>query len=343
MPGERTPVLSGFRPTSDLTVGNYFGAVKPALEIQGDPANELSVFVADLHGLTDHDPREIAPYRTGVIRDCVALGIDPDRTTLYLQSQIEPEVTQIANRIAPYAGVGELARTPNLKEKMNTLRRQGVGSEEDDDALAANYALLGYPVLMAADIYSQRAELVAVGEDQIPHLEFAREVARRFNNKFGEKGHPVLVEPAILAVDSVRIMSLDGKGKMSKSQPNQALMFTDDPDEARKKIRRATTAEAGAWNSVLESHFGIARGLASTPEQVVELDEIRSAHMGGEAVMGTFKSRWADIFQERLVGFQEKRAQISDTDVAAILEQGGQRAGEQASGVLADMRTSMGM
>lgn len=339
---ERTPVLSGFRPTSDLTVGNYFGAVKPAIEIQDDPTKELSVFVADLHGLTDHDPREIAPYRTGVIRDCMALGIDPEQTTLYLQSQIEPEVTQIANRISPYAGVGELARTPNLKEKMSMLRGQGKELGEADDALAANFALLGYPVLMAADIYSQRAAEVAVGEDQIPHLEFAREVARRFNAKFGEQGHPVLVEPAILAVDSVRIISLNGKGKMSKSRPSQALMFTDDPDEARRKIQRATTAEQGTWNPVIESHFNVAQGLA-TPEQAEELDQLRLAHLGGRAVMGTFKSRWADIFEHRLVAFQEARARITDEDVQAVLDKGGARAGQQAGSVLADMRIAMGM
>lgn len=341
MSAERIPVLSGFRPTSDLTVGNYLGAIRPALEIQSDPTKDLSVFVADLHGLTDHDPREIAPYRSGVIRDCVALGIDPEQTTLYLQSQVEAEVVQIANRIAPYATVGELARTPNLKEKMGLLR--GQEPTDDEEALAANYALLGYPVLMAADIYSQEATLVAVGEDQIPHLEFARTVARRFNNRFGANGHPVLVEPSILAVDSVRIMSLSGKGKMSKSQPEQAIMFTDDPGVARKKIQRAATAEAGEWNDTLASHFTVAEGLATTAEQLTELDEIKTAHRRGRAVMGAFKAHWAAIVEERLVGFQDARARISDDDVAGILERGGARAGEHASTVLANMRTSMGM
>ena len=201
---ERQRIITGFRPTSDLTVGNYLGAIKPVLEIQSDSKNDLYVFVADLHGLTDHDPRELAPYRTEVISDARALGLHHTRTSMYLQTDIESEVVQIANRISPYISVSELARTPNLKEKMQTAVRKG--DLDTEDATAANAALLNYPILMAADIFAQKTPLVAVGQDQEPHLELARVIARRFNKAFDTD---ILVEPQIFATNSLHILSLE--------------------------------------------------------------------------------------------------------------------------------------
>lgn len=330
-------IISGFRPTSDLTLGNYLGAIKPALEIQEDPDKESYVFVADLHGLTDHDPREIAPYRTEVVHDCLALGVDPSKTHIYLQSDTEQEVTQIANRLAPYISVSELARTPNLKEKMQTAVRKGTANT--DDPMIANYGLLGYPVLMAADIFAQQASKVAVGEDQEPHLELARVLARRFNRRFGADN--LLVEPSIFAVEALRIVSLDGKGKMSKTNPSQAIMLSDDPNEARKKIKRAATGEAGVWNPTLESHFLVATRTASD-DKLKELDELREAHMAGESVMGKFKQVWGDVTEELLVDFQAKKAMISEDEVRDITHEGGVIAAQNARFVLESMRKAMG-
>ena len=267
-------VIGGFRPTSDLTMGNYLGAIKPSLEIQEDPNKELFVFVADLHGLTDHDPREIAPYRSEVIHDCMALGLDPDKTNIYMQSDTESEVSQIANRLSPYVSVAELARTPNLKEKMQTAMR--CGQVDAEDSMKANFGLLGYPVLMAADIFAQDSERVAFGEGQEPHLELARMIARQFNRQFEGYGESeILIEPTILSLEALRIVSLDGKGKMSKTNPAQAIMLSDDTVSARKKIKRATTAMAGEWNSTIESHFTVATAIAS--EQDTKRDKKRSS------------------------------------------------------------------
>jgi tryptophanyl-tRNA synthetase len=332
-------IISGFRPTSDLTLGNYLGAIKPALEIQDDPSKELYVFVADLHGLTDHDPREIAPYRSEVIHDCLALGVDPDRTTIYLQSDTEAEVTQIANRLAPYASVAELARTPNLKEKMQTAVRRG--QSDTDDPMKANFGLLGYPVLMAADIFAQGATKVAVGEDQEPHLELSRTIARRFNRRFEAAG--LLPEPEIFAVEALRIVALDGKGKMSKTNPPQAIMLSDDPEEAALKIRKATTASAGEWNPVLDSHFLVASRTTTDPETLAHLESLRSDHMNGKQVMGEFKKIWANITQDLLVDFQAKKAAISDEEVTKVTNQGGKIAANNAQNVLRGMKDAMGL
>ena len=332
-------IISGFRPTSDLTLGNYLGAIKPALDIQSDPDKELYVFVADLHGLTDHDPREIAPYRSEVIHDCLALGIDPEQTTIYLQSDTEAEITQIANRLSPYVGVSELARTPNLKEKMQTAVRRG--QAESDDPMKANFGLLGYPVLMAADIFAQNATKVAVGEDQEPHLELARTIARRFNRRFEVDG--LLPEPGIFAVEALRIVALDGKGKMSKTNPQQAIMLSDDPLEARAKIKRATTASAGEWNPVIDSHFLVATRTTTNPEVLAHLDELKTEHLGGAAVMGEFKKTWGDITEALLVDFQDKKARISPEEVKKVTDRGGEVATENATEVLRSMKDAMGL
>lgn len=337
MSERRQRVLSGFRPTSDLTIGNYFGAIKPALEIQDDDTKDLTVFVADLHGLTDSKPSEIAPYRKTVVHDCLALGIDPQKTTLYLQSDIEAPVSQIANRVSPYISVAELSRTPNLKEKLQHIR--GESEDSNVDTTAANLALLNYPVLMAADIYSQQAELVAVGEDQEPHLEITRKIARRFNRDFGDK---LLVEPQILAIKALRILSLDGKGKMSKTNARQAILLTDDPDYARQKISKAATASTGEWNPVIESHFTIAEGLVTSIDQLQELNEMRDRHLGGVACMKEFKDLWADLVQDKLVDFQAKRAQLNEKDVDEALRKGESRAYVSAQRVLDSIKESTG-
>jgi tryptophanyl-tRNA synthetase len=335
---ETTRVISGFRPTSDLTVGNYLGAIRPSMEIQDDPNNDLYVFVADMHGLTDHDPREIAPYRKEVVHDCLALGIDPNKTTIYLQSDIEEPVTLIANRLSPYISVAELARTPNLKEKMQTAVRRG--ETDSDDALKANFGLLGYPVLMAADIFAQKTPLVAVGEDQEPHLELARKMAGRFNRRFDAQ---VLVEPRILAVEGIRVVGLDGKGKMSKTNPNQAIMLTDDPDYARRKIRKAVTAPVGEWNNVLESHFLVAEHTTDDEGQLAELKDLREAHLSGRPVMGDFKNLWGVITEALLTDFRIKKTSIAEADVDRVLREGAEKARFNAQSVLRGMREVMGL
>ena len=338
MSKETNRVITGFRPTSDLTVGNLIGAIKPSKELQDKPETDLYCFVADMHALTDTDPRDVAPYRFSVVKDCLALGIDPEQSTIYLQSDIEPQTMQIANRLAPYIGVGELARTPNIKEKMQAAVK-GEEEAEDFDAFKANYALLGYPVLMAADIFAQRAESVAVGEDQKPHVELARELARKFNKTFGKE---VLVVPEMVSLNSLRILALDGRGKMSKSNPNQAILLNDDPEEAQKKIRKAVTAGAGEWNDAIDSHFIVAEAMADTDEIREKLAGIKEAHMKGASVMKDFKELWADITGRTLEAFQTEKAKINDDDVRGIVLYSSDRAVRNATQTLDDMKAVMG-
>jgi tryptophanyl-tRNA synthetase len=330
-------VITGFRPTSDLTIGNYLGAVRPFIELQSDPTKELYVFVADLHGLTDTDPRDMAEYRYAVVHDLMALGVDPERSTLYMQSDIEDSVVEIANRVGRYVSVSVLSNTPSLKEKMQDLVRNG--GAESDKTQNANFALLGYPVLMAADIYAQHADSVPVGNDQDAHLEIAREIARRFNGTFDLD---ILVKPQNLALESLRILSLDGKGKMSKSNPNQAIILTDDPELASGKIGKAVTTAAGEWSDILESHFLVAEQTARTEEERAQLAEIKQAHLAGKPVMGDFKKLWGRINAHFLEGFQAAKAGIDEADTRSALRYGADRAERNAQDTLDQMKDVMG-
>jgi len=334
---EQSRVITGFRPTSDLTMGNYLGAIKPSIDLQNDPNNDLYVFVADLHGLTDNDPRAIAPFRLSVVRDCIALGIDPQKSTLYLQSDIESPVVQIANRLGPYISVGKLASTPNLKDKIH--EEFSKGRVEDEEALRANYALLGYPVLMAADIFAQSAEVVPVGTDQRAHLEITRDIARKFNNFFEAN---VLVEPREKSTGSVKVLSLDGKGKMSKSNPSQAIAFNDDPDEVIKKIKRATTAGSGEWNDAIESHFMVAESSTDDEVKLRQLSELKAAHLDEKNVMKDFKELWSAITVELLVAFQARRDSIKNDVVKGALRYHADKAERNANTTLNAMRDVMG-
>lgn len=337
---EKRRIITGFRPTSDLTVGNYLGAIKPVIDIQRDSENEIYAFVADLHGLTDKDPQTLAPYRTEVIHDARALGLHQLSSKMYLQTDIEPEVVQIANRLAPYINVGELARTPNLKEKMGAaLGARATQLSDEQLASQANFALLGYPVLMAADIFAQKTPWVAVGQDQEPHLELAREIARKFNRTFDTN---LLVEPQIFATNSLRILSLDGEGKMSKTNPRQAIMFTDEISEVYKKIKGAVTATPGEWNPVIESHFTVASEMTTDPAHLSELVQLRERHMAGERVMADFKQLWGEIMEVALTNFRKHRAATSEADVTWYRQVGTEAARKNAQEVLNGMKEVMG-
>ncbi len=329
---ERRRVISGFRPTSETTVGHYVGAIRPSLEIQNDPGSELYLFVADLHGVTNKDPRDVAQYRHEVVKDCMALGIDAGHTNIYMQSDVETTIVPIANRIAPYVNVGELSRIPTLKELMRPGLRKG------ENVGQANLAMLGYPALMAADIYAQEAELVAAGEDQAPNVELARRLARRFNREFGKV---ILVEPQLLSIDALRVLSLDGKSKMTSSNPAQAILLSDDPEQAKAKIRSSTTAQSGEWNPVIASHFRVAERMASDETQD-ELTRLKSAHNDGRTVMAEFKRTWGEITAEFLQDFQLKRGKINDDDVRSALRYNADVAERNAEETLRNIKDAMG-
>ncbi|MFC1755900.1 tryptophan--tRNA ligase [Patescibacteria group bacterium] len=311
----KVDIFTGVRPTAELTVGNVLGAVYPLLELQSSGMRPM-VFVADMHGLTSHEPKEIREHVKNIVIDCITLGLDPEKVDIYIQSDIDIEVSLLTIYLMRHITVSELIKVPTLKDKI----------KEGHRAETANALLAAYPVMMASDILLQRSQFIPVGKDQKSHIEITRLIAKRFNSKYG----PVFPLPKTQEVKLLKILSLDGKGKMSKSNPNGAIVLSDTPKEAEKKIKRAETAFAGEMNAVLESHFLIATELTKDVEKLKEVGRIRKAHMSGEKVMGDFKKILSEIVGDFLTDFQEKRKVVAaDTEkIQKILDEGAKKARE---------------
>jgi len=218
--------MSGIRPTGFLHLGNYFGALKNYVRMQEE--YECYFMVADWHSLTTHpDTKELKSSVLRVLAENIAAGIDPEKACLYLQSTI-PEIAELYLLLNMLAYKGELEKTSTFKEKVR-LQPENV-----------NAGLLTYPVLQAADIMIHRAKYVPVGKDQEQHLEMARNFAQRFNYRYGE----LFPEPAAFnfGEELIKVPSLDGAGKMSKSENQFATLYLADDDEMiRKKVMRAKT------------------------------------------------------------------------------------------------------
>jgi tryptophanyl-tRNA synthetase len=218
-------VLSGIRPTGELHLGNYFGALKNFVKMQHDA--RCFFFIADYHSLTTHpDPKNLHTNVRNVLSEYLAAGIDPEVATIYIQSDV-PQVTELSLLLSMHAYVGELSKTPSFKEKIR---------KHPDNI---NAGLLCYPVLMAADILLHRADFVPVGKDQEQHLEITRKYARRFNTMYGVDFFPESM-PYNFGEELIKIPGLNGTGKMGKSEGN-GIFLADSDEDIRKKVMRAVT------------------------------------------------------------------------------------------------------
>jgi len=230
---EKVPVvLSGIRPTGELHLGNYFGAIMFFVKLQ-EQNNECLYFVADLHALTTamEDHIDVDATSIDVVRWYLACGVDPDKALIYRQSDIFeiPFFSLLLGMITPE---GELRRCTTYKDKVQDM---------EGKRKLISLGLLSYPVLMAADILFCNADIVPVGEDQLQHLEIAREIARRYNYYFAEKH--TIVEPQPHMLEAIRVPGLKGEGKMSKSVggPDNVIFLSDSPKEIRRKVMAAQT------------------------------------------------------------------------------------------------------
>ncbi|MFL5361243.1 MAG: tryptophan--tRNA ligase [Myxococcales bacterium] len=225
-------VVSGMRPTGRMHLGNYNGALRGWIEV-AKVAKESLFFSADWHALTSDykDPSGIAAAQREMFADWIAAGLDAEKHAFFVQSQVKEhaELFLLLGMIAP---IGWLERVPTYKEQQEQLKDKDLN----------NFGFLGYPVLQTADVAIYDADAVPVGQDQVSHLELARELVRRFNFFYGSEGKPVLVEPQPFLTDSPKILGLDGR-KMSKSYGN-AIELGEDPESARKRIMVAVTDPA---------------------------------------------------------------------------------------------------
>ncbi len=333
---EKEVVLSGIRPTGFLHLGNYFGAMRNYVRMQD--AYNCYFFVADWHSLTTHpDTKELQTSVLRVIAENIACGLDPDKVALYIQSDV-PEIAELYLYLNMLAYKGELEKTVTFKEK---IRLQPDNS---------NAGLLTYPVLQAADILIHRAVKVPVGKDQEQHLEMARNFAERFNYRYGE----VLPLPYAFNYggELVKIMSLDGIGKMSKSENQMATLYLADDEEAiRKKIMKAKTDQGPLEpNSVkpdyIENLFTL-MGLVSSNNTLQKFNDDFNASSTGSCIIryGDMKKQLAEDMVHFIKPIREKATdiQLNKALLSKIIHQGADKARASANETLKLVRAAIGM
>ena len=279
-------VVSGIRSTGFLHLGNYFGAIRNYIRMQED--YDCYFFVADWHSLTTHpDPRDLRGNVFRVLAENIASGLDPEKVALYAQSDV-PEIAELYLLLNMLAYKGELEKVPTFKDKVR-LQPQNV-----------NAGLLTYPVLMSADILVHRAVKVPVGKDQEQHLEMARNFAQRFNNRYGQ----LFPEPVAFNFGDnlVRIPSLDGTGKMSKSENEMATLYLADTDEQiRKKIMKAKTDS------------GPVEPGAPMPETIANLFLLMQ-QVSAPAVISDFER----AYQDQVIRYGDMKKQLAEDMVSFI-------------------------
>lgn len=222
-------ILTGDRPTGRLHIGHYFGSLKKRVEMQNSGEYDMYILIADVQALTDNfnNPEKVRNNVRQLAMDYLACGIDPSKTTIYIQSMI-PETAELTVYYSNLVSIARLERNPTVKTEL-AQKREVFGE-------SVTYGFLGYPVSQAADITTFEGELVPAGEDQEPLIEQAREIVRKFNSIYGD----VLVEPKIVLSEGKRIKGLDGNEKMGKSLGN-AIYLSDTEEEITKKVMSAVT------------------------------------------------------------------------------------------------------
>jgi len=328
---KKETVLSGIRPTGFVHLGNYFGAMRNWVRMQEE--YDCYFCVVDWHSLTTHpDTKELKRNVYRLMGELLAVGLDPERCVLYVQSDV-PEIAELYLYLNMMAYKGVLEKTPTFKDKVR---------QHPDNV---NAGLLTYPVLQAADILIHRALKVPVGKDQEQHIEMTRDVAERFNYRYGE----VFPLPQAFSYGSqlIKIMSLDGTGKMSKSANQMATLYlADDDDLIRKKIMKAKTDSGPTeLNSVkpdyIENIFGLMK-LVSSEDTVAKF----------EADFNNCVIRYGDMkkqLAEDMVNFMRpirEKAQAIEADkeqITKVILRGKEKARSSADATLQLVRKAIGV
>lgn len=324
-------VVSGIRSTGYLHLGNYFGAIHNYVKMQED--YDCYFFVADYHSLTTHpDPKDLKANVFRVAAENIASGLDPEKVALYAQSDI-PEIPELYLMMNMLAYKGELEKVPTFKDKVR-LNPDNV-----------NAGLLTYPVLMAADILIHRGVKVPVGKDQEQHLEMARNFAQRFNNRYGE----IFPEPQVFRFDenTVKIMSLDGTGKMSKSENvNATIYLNDDEDTIRKKIMKAKTdsgpTEANSeMPEYIRNIFQLMQLVSAADKHATFLEAYNHCNIR----YGDMKKQLAEDMAAFIKPIRERAADLQQDEdsLRKILKAGAEKARESASKTIAMARKAIGI
>lgn len=325
-------VVSGIRSTGYLHLGNYFGAIQNYIKMQDD--YNCYFFVADYHSLTTHpDPKDLKANVFRVVAENVASGLDPEKVALYAQSDL-PQIPELYLLLNMLAYKGELEKVPTFKDKVRL------------DSNNVNAGLLTYPVLMAADILIHRSAKVPVGKDQEQHLEMARNFANRFNHRYGVELFP---EPEVFRFDqnTIRILSLDGVGKMSKSENiNATIYLSDDDDTIRKKIKKAKTDSGPTENNMpmpdyISNLFQLMKATSSESDYTSFLNNYNSCNIR----YGDFKEQLGEDLVKFIRPIREQAADLQQNEdaIRKILKQGAEKARESADKTVELARKAIGI
>jgi tryptophanyl-tRNA synthetase len=324
-------VMSGIRPTGFLHLGNYFGAVRNYVRMQEE--FECYFMVADLHSLTTHpDTKELKTNVHRVLAENIACGLDPEKVALYCQSHVY-ETSELYLYMNMLAYKGELEKTVTFKDKAR---------QHPDNV---NAGLLTYPVLQTADIILHRAKYVPVGKDQEQHLEMARNFANRFNHRYGE----VFPEPMAFNYgdELIKVPSLDGAGKMSKSENQYATLYlSDDDDLIRKKVMKAKTDSGPTGpNSpkpeYIENIFLLMKLVSAT--EVVE--KFESDYNNCTVRYGDLKKQLAEDMVAFISPIRERAENIRNDEryLREVMEKGAEKARASAKATMELVRQAMGL
>jgi tryptophanyl-tRNA synthetase len=319
-------VFSGARPTGRQHLGNYLGAIKNYVGLQAD--YECVYCIVDVHALTTVETTHDLKLNTiDMALDWLAAGIRPEDSILFVQSHV-PEVMELHTYLSMVTQFGKLTDLPTFKEK---VRQQPEN---------INYGLVGYPVLMTADIVLYKTDIVPVGIDQAPHLEFAREIVRSFNYRYNTK---VLIEPQVKHTEVLKVVGIDGKDKMGKSLNNHIELALT-PEETVKRVREMVTDPArmkrtDPGNPDVCNVFTMHK--IFSPQEEVEMinTECRTAGIG----CVDCKLRYAANLNKNLEPFRAKRVELASQEsyVLDVLHDGGKRARAIAQQTMAEVREAM--
>ena len=324
-------VFSGARPSGRQHIGNYLGAIQNYVALQEE--YECIYCAVDIHALTTSTPEETRDIQANIremVLDWLAAGIDPERSILFVQSWV-PEVMTLHTLLSMVTPLGWLMRVPTFKERVRQMQE----TEE-----SVNYGLVGYPVLMTADIILYKADAVPIGEDQLPHLELSREIVRRFNRLYG----PTFPEPQAKLTQAPLIVGLDGHQKMGKSLDNHVELASS-PEETRQRVRTAFTDPQRLRRSdpgrpevcnvyTLHQYF--------TPDQLEDIyRQCTSATRGCVEC----KDILAEGISRSFAEFRERRQELASRSgyVEDILADGARRASAIACETIAEVREKMGL
>ncbi|MBN1796168.1 MAG: tryptophan--tRNA ligase [Sedimentisphaerales bacterium] len=317
-------VLSGIQPSGKLHIGNYFGAMRQHLQLQAE--NDCFYFIADYHALTGNpDPEKLAQNIIDVALDYLALGLDPEKTVFWRQSDV-PEITELTWIFSCITPMGLLQRCTSYKDKI----AQG---------LSANHGLFAYPVLQAADILAFHSNLVPVGADQKQHIEVTRDIAGYFNNAYGE----ILTLPEAHIVESVAVVpGIDGR-KMSKSYGNTIEIFESE-NSMKKKVMRIVTDSTPVEepkNPEKCNVFAMLKLVAPDDELKQWEDKYRKGGTG----YGDVKKRLAELLVEYFQPYRAKREELQNNldYVNEVLEKGAERAEKIAKQTFDEVRKAVGL